>query len=67
MTQQDKHSIDYYGLSSVGGSCLPKKSWYKRNDEEKKYLENLRKDDDAWYDHLQREKEYQQQLHNNLY
>ena len=54
-------------IQSVGGSCVPKKKHFQRNDDEKRWLENIRKDDDAWYNHLQREKEFQQQLHNNLY
>jgi hypothetical protein len=33
-------------IQSVGGSCLPKKSWYKRNDDEKNWLRELRKDDE---------------------
>jgi len=54
-------------FANTGGSCVPKKSFFKRNDDEKRWLENIRLDDDAWYDHLQREAEFQQQLHNNLY
>lgn len=50
----DQHSIEHYGFSPSGGH-IGKVS----KDDTRQWLENLRKNDEAWYKHLEREREYQ--------
>ena len=56
MNQVDQHAIEYYGYDNQGGSCIN----IPTKDTTKQWLDELRKDDDKWYEHLEREREYQE-------
>jgi hypothetical protein len=38
LEQVDKHSIEIYGVELGTGSPIPANKWFKRNDDQKKWL-----------------------------
>ena len=67
MEQVDIYAIERDGTEPGKGSPIPSKRWFKRNDDTKQWLENLRKDTDQWQKHLEHEAAYREHLTRDLH
>jgi len=63
LEQVDKHSIEIYGVELGKGSPIPTKRWFKRNDEQNKWLA----DNANNQRHQELERELQEKKKQDLY